>query len=202
MSELKTYYVNTVDQVEVLIITDAVALPVTLTFMKNYMKVDSTADDALISELIKSATQAVEKYTGRSIMVKTLQAIFTGNENWKSLPIIPAGNITEVKGVLQDGTETTYTSSEYKVSGGIEDKHVHVPVVMTLSGGRSLDQAKITYIAGYASTEIVPVPILETIWLMVTLSYQRRDILAEKCITIESNSALKQKLYPYKKLYI
>ena len=202
MSELRTVYQSTVDQIEVLVVTPSASLPVDLEFMKTYMKVDGDEDDDLIGRLIKSATESVEKYISRSLLPKTIQAIFTGNEYWKSLPILPIGVISEVKAVAQDGTETIYASGDYQVSGGIEDKHISVPVNMTLSGGRSLGQVKITYKAGYSSTSIIPTPILETIWLMVTLSYQSRDLLASECITIESNSGLKQKLYPYKKMYL
>ena len=202
MSELRTIYQSTVDQVEVLVVTPSASLPVDLAFMKNYMKVDIDNDDVLIDKLIRSAVESVERYISRSLIPKTVQAIFTGTESWKSLPILPVGEISEVKTVLQDGTETIHAAGNYQVSGGIEDKHVHAPTVMTLSGGRALDQVKITYKAGYAKSSIIPMPILETIWLMVTLSYQRRDLLASECITIESNTGLKQKLYPYKKMYL
>ena len=202
MSELRTIYQSTVDQVEVLVVTPSASLPVDLEFMKNYMKVDGDTDDDLIGRLIKSATESVERYTSRSLMPKTVQAIFSGNEYWKSLPVLPVGVISEVKTVAQDGSETIFASGDYQFSGGIEDKQISVPVNMTLQGGRSLDQVRVTYNAGYSSTSIIPTPILETIWLMVTLSYQRRDLLASECVTIESNSGLKQKLYPYKKMYL
>jgi uncharacterized phiE125 gp8 family phage protein len=201
-TELKTVFYSAVDQIEVAVITPAKSLPVELDFIKNYAKIETDKDDELIDRLIRSAVEQVEVYCSRSLMPKTLKANFFGTEHWKALPIIPVKEITEVKTVLQSGVEKIHAATDYEVIGGIEDTQVHAPVFMSLSGGRAIDHVEITYTAGYASTDIIPQVILESIWLLVTLSYQQRDLLAGQCITIASNSALRQKLFDYRKPYI
>lgn len=202
MSDLKTIYVSTVDQVEVLVLTDARTLPVDLEFMKGYMKVDHDEDDVLIQKLIKSAVEQAEKYTSRSLMPKTLKASFFGTEHWKQLPIVPVQSISVAKTIKSDGTEVIHDAADYQTIGGIEDKSIHTPIIMTTSAGRSIDHVEVTYLAGYKSTEIIPQVILEAIWQLVTLSYQQRDLMAGQCITITGNGSLKQKLYPYRKAWI
>jgi len=202
MSELQTIYVDAADHVEVVVETPPTAEPVDLAFIKDYAKISTSTDDLILSKLIKSATEQVEKHCQISLMPRTLKAIFTGLEYWKALPILPIIAISEVKSVLQDATETVFAASEYQTTGGPFDMSVHTPVTMTLSGGRSLDQIHITYTSGYADVNAIPATILEVIWLLVTLSYNQRDLLSGSCVTISANSALRQKLAPYTKLYL
>ncbi len=49
----------------------AEASPLTLVVAKSFMKVTSTADDALIQSMINACTEWGEKYTGRDFRVKT-----------------------------------------------------------------------------------------------------------------------------------
>ena len=54
------------------------ASPVDLATMKSYMKVTSTSDDVLIQQLIDSATQWGENYTGRDFRVKSWRVFLDG----------------------------------------------------------------------------------------------------------------------------
>lgn len=202
MSDLATVYFDEVDSVEVKVVTKPKASPVDLKFLKNYMKVETDEDDELITKLILSATDEVERYLSKSIMIRTLKAIFRGRETWKVLPILPAGDISEVKNVDADGNSTIYAETEYQVTGGADDKKVAAPQVMTVSKGRVTNETHVTYLSGYTSTEDIPMPILESLWLLVTLSYQRRELLAGACVSVATTPSVKAKLYPFQKVWI
>lgn len=47
--------------------------PVTLTEAKAFLQLDSTFEDALVGDLIKAATEAVEQATGKALIERTLQ---------------------------------------------------------------------------------------------------------------------------------
>ena len=202
MSELKTIYVDHVDNIEVVLTTAPKTLPVDVKFMKDYMKVSTDQDDELIGLLISSAVDQVERFTGRALMPRTLTAKFWGAEHWKELPIIPANAINTVKYFDQEDVETVYTSIQYQVSGGSNDKSVAVPKTMVISHGKALGHTEIEYVAGYESENKIPDDLLETIWLLVSMSYQMREVLNEQCISIGSQPVLKQRLFNYQKTYL
>lgn len=81
--------------------------PVTLSDVKSWLKVDFTADDALITELISSARQFVEDFTGRSIVAST---VIVEVEEDLRLPLPIHGEVTNV---TLNGTDTT----SYYISG-------------------------------------------------------------------------------------
>ena len=64
--------INSEFQVE--IVTDLTTEPVTLQEAKDYMRISSNAEDSLIEELITSARERIEKFTGLSLGEKTLRA--------------------------------------------------------------------------------------------------------------------------------
>jgi uncharacterized phiE125 gp8 family phage protein len=50
------------------IVTPPAALPIDLDFLKLYLKIDDTTDDALLTFLIKAAASFVENYTNRTLI--------------------------------------------------------------------------------------------------------------------------------------
>lgn len=100
---------------EVKIVTDveSSAEPVTLAEAKAFMVVDSTytADDTLITSLIKTARGLLEKYTELSFAPKVLKC-FTD----KSYLNIPYGPINEVTSVV-DQDDTEITDDNYTLRG-------------------------------------------------------------------------------------
>lgn len=56
-------------------------LPLDLDFVKNYLKVDGTEDDAFITFLINATAEYVQKYTGRTLINTQYQTYRNGFEN-------------------------------------------------------------------------------------------------------------------------
>jgi uncharacterized phiE125 gp8 family phage protein len=105
--------INSEFQVE--IVTDLTTEPVTLQEAKNYMRISSNAEDALIGELITSARERIEKFTGLSLGEKTLRAY------WFYFHIpqeIPYGPVTLIDSVVNDedvALEYTARGLQYKM---------------------------------------------------------------------------------------
>jgi len=75
--------------------------PVTLAEAKNYCRVTTSADDALITDLITQARESVEKATGLCITPKTISVWFNN----------PAGNFNMPFGPMDQATFKLYNIS-------------------------------------------------------------------------------------------
>lgn len=87
--------------------TDLAAEPVSLAEAKEYMEIDFSDFDDLITSLIKSARLASERFTGLSYGTKTI-SLTANNECEIQLPLGPVQSITSVKNT--DGDDLDYSS--------------------------------------------------------------------------------------------
>jgi uncharacterized phiE125 gp8 family phage protein len=121
--------------------------PVTRTEMKNYMRIsaftddnDSTSvdefteDDDLIDELIISAREGVEEFTGLALVPKEMRVVLTNLAGMSELPFSPIAEISEVlyKDDEEDAEDPDYINrfteepTSFKIYGQ-EVKNVHCP---------------------------------------------------------------------------
>ena len=79
--------------------TDATVEPVSSTEAKLYCKVTGTGDDTIFTQLIKTAREQIETYTGRSLVEKTYIVEYDKFENdtFFELPCWPVKSVTSVK---------------------------------------------------------------------------------------------------------
>jgi len=86
--------------------------PVTLTEAKNYCRVSTNADDALITDLITQAREAVEKATGLCLTSKNVTIFFNNPAGGLEMPFGPMDKTTFHLYDNNNGTEiynTTYS---------------------------------------------------------------------------------------------
>lgn len=91
---------------EIQITTDLVSEPVSVAEAKTYMRLIGSDEDTLIGELITSARQRLEKFTGLSFGNKTIKCYTRASDTWFELPYQPLLTITSVKN--DDGDDLTY----------------------------------------------------------------------------------------------
>jgi len=97
------------------IVTDLAVEPVTLQEAKDYMRISSDSENDLIEELITSARERIEKFTGLSLGEKTLRAY------WFYFHVpqeIPYGPVTLIDSVVNDedvALEYTARGLQYKM---------------------------------------------------------------------------------------
>jgi uncharacterized phiE125 gp8 family phage protein len=78
--------------------------PLSATTVKEYLKVDFTDEDTFITSLITGVRELIEEYTGRALVVKTIEYFEKDYSRETVLPYPEHDSITEVK---VNGTATT-----------------------------------------------------------------------------------------------
>lgn len=145
--------------------------PVTLQEAKNYCKVSNGVDDDLILELITSARERLEKYTGIAFGVKELVCYFKSVDTPFEVPYGPYPEIDEV--VNDEEDEVTYTLQGFNF------------ITMTANSSAGL---KITYTTGY---EELPKGLKLAILKQVFTDYENRENYAYSSVNELSSDAMR-----------
>jgi len=156
--------------------TAPVLEPVTLAEAKLHLKVDYTADDALITELIKTARQKCEQFQNRAFIEQIITAKLDSFSNVIALPMPPLISVTTVKYLDTNGVQQTLANTYYD-----EDK-TSQPGLITLGYNDSWPAVRsqhhaveIIYKAGYgAAASTVPEYIKTATKLWLSDLYEAR----------------------------
>lgn len=142
--------------------------PVSLDDAKNYLRVDGTDDNALISTLIKAVRYTAEQYLRSSFITQTWKlSLDKYAPSVCRLPMGPLQSITSVKSITRDGTETTLSSSLYFLKANNDFIEFETPPV-----GHRIE---ITYVTGYGdSASDVPAPIAQAMLIHLADIYDGR----------------------------
>lgn len=90
--------------------------PVSTAEAKLNLRVDHSADDTLITNLIKLARQEVERLTNTALISQTWDYVLDGFPTAPfKIPLYPLVSVTSIKYKVAAGTETTITSTNYIV---------------------------------------------------------------------------------------
>lgn len=104
-------------------LSGTVTEPLTLSVVKNYLKVDYNNDDALIAELMLSARQFAENHMSLSLAAQSFEATYENElPSFIVLPMSPIANIISV--IVEDlnGNQTTFLSNVYRLSA---ERYLH-----------------------------------------------------------------------------
>ena len=169
--------------------------PIAQSVAKTFLKVDTSDDDTLITELIKTARQFCEEYIGRALITQTLKLSLDGfvedersikeglyqapylnfYKRYISLPRPPVASVTHIKTYTDDDTATTYSSSNYYL-----DK-ARNPARVVLRDGevwpsslRVANAVEVTYVCGYGLASDVPSPLVVGMKEHITYMYEHR----------------------------
>jgi hypothetical protein len=160
--------------------SDLVAEPLSLADAKAWMRiVDYTSDDNLITALIKSTRLNLEKYTGLSFGVKTIQSTLSNDRLEFDLPYGPVSNVTIVQKWVEDEW-VTLTSSDYSI---IND----TLKVFTYS------KFRVTYTSGFTS---LPDDLITDMKVLVAWQYKNRGMNFQS----DKDNAASVTQYPYTNL--
>jgi hypothetical protein len=95
--------------IDVTVVSDLAAEPVSLTEIKSYLHIDFTNDDTLLSTMNIAARRRLESYCSRSFGAKTITSLMD-LACYEELPYGPVNTITSAK---LDGVEST----NYEIDG-------------------------------------------------------------------------------------
>jgi len=167
--------INSEFQIEV--VTDLSVEPVTLQEAKDYMRISSDSENDLIEELITSARERIEKYTGLSLGLKTLKAYWF----YFHVPSeIPYGPITAINSVVDDND----VALEY-TARGLQYKTLEAYSTQGLA---------IEYEAGFA---VCPKGLKLAILKQVSTDYENRENYSIYDQAYELSSDAKRQAQPY-----
>jgi len=158
---------------------------VSLAEMKGYLKqsfTDLTAEDRLISQMIQSARRWIEGYIGKTIIEKDITA-FTDDELAEFvLPYPPVTEITSVKRIDVQGTETILVkNTDYYEIGLNEKKLQFMNVWATVSF--SIAGIQVAYTA--KMTDTVELNICKTACMMIVAeNYYNRGMSSDASVSV------------------
>lgn len=161
------------------VITPATAELVTLDQAKSHLRVDTDAEDALITSLITVAREFAEHYTGKSLVPVTLEMTlprFPPYPECIALDAPPVTSVTSIKYTDTAGVEQTVDSANYALSPYGDSRQIqpayqfYWPVTQCIE-----DAVRIRYVAGYVDA---PGAVVSAILLLVGHLYENRQTVS------------------------
>ena len=174
------------------VVTAPSAEPVTTDEVKLWLRVDDTADDALIAGLITAARSIFEQLTGRALVETTYLATWDGlprvgtyggaglsrELELPRAPFAATSPVAWLKYLDEDGVEQTVASSDYTVETGRDAARYPRLVLNEAASWPTLGSypgaLRCQFTAGYGAASDVPAEIKVCLKQLVTHLYQNR----------------------------
>lgn len=169
------------------LVTAPAAEPVTLSEVKDQMRITHSDEDTFLNELITTARVYSENYTSRALVSQTwdcwLDAFPPGTEAIK-LPLAPLISVTSVKYYDSNDTLQTWSSANYTVDTDHLVGSIYPGRNTSYPSPRIYPKAvEIRFVAGYADSgaspvdlaDNVPTPIKAAIKMLVAHWYENRE---------------------------
>lgn len=142
------------------VLTPPTLEPVTLSEVKEYIKLDGKAEDKYLESIIKAVRLALEGILGRSIMTQTIMLrLDAWPSNVLNLPRPPLVSVTAIRTLDEAGAKTVYSASNYYINTGGGKAQIVIKCASSLPSNynRAHGGYEVEYIAGYGN-EISDVP--------------------------------------------
>lgn len=162
------------------LLTAATAAAVSLAEAKAHLRIDDTADDALIAALVAAATDAAEHLMGRAVMPQTWALTldeFPGSTCKIRLDRPPVASVTSVRYIDAAGAQIVLPDNKYQLLTGSDYRSDIVPSWnASWPTARAQPEAvQVLFIAGYANATAVPELIKAWIKLRLGALYEHRE---------------------------
>jgi uncharacterized phiE125 gp8 family phage protein len=180
--------------------------PITIKELKDYLKLDYTTDDAMLTALICTARQWAEKYTSRAFICRTLKAHFENHNEKVRLPYPPINSVTTVTRVRDNESSALTLNTDYYVNG-VADKYLTLTSLSTSNVTPGISprdnlrawNLEVTFIAGYGySREDVPSGIRHGVLRLAAYLYENRDEVEVGTIVAKIPFGIRAMLDAYK----
>lgn len=155
------------------------AEPLTLTEVKEALRIDGTDEDTLLTRLIKTARRLVEAQTGITIVSTTYRLRIEGFRGYSGAIELPRTPVTSVSSVIYTdsvGDSTTLDAADYTVSLGDVMKPARiVPAYLGYwpQTRGHIDDVAVTFVAGSASAAAAPPELRDMVWMLVDYMHRR-----------------------------
>lgn len=198
--------------------TQPTAEPLSEAEIRNYLKSDDSADQALILMMGKTARKFCEDFTHRSLMPQTLNLFLDATEdmsnplwegmrtgpylnyykNYVTLPRGPVQAVSSLKTYNDDDVATTMASSRYYVDTAREPSRITLRTGETFPTAlRVANSIEVIYLVGYTNASTVPEPLKLGMLMHIAYMFDQRGDMKDYQETL-SMPPMIQKLYsPY-----
>ncbi len=168
--------------------------PLTLSEVKDYLRIQDTQDDALLTALITASRERAEAFTRRVWITQTWtlwldrfpkekasRKGWESNAQWISIPKPPLQSVAFLKTYDATNTATEFNPARYLVD------NISVPGRIALNESetwpvdlRPVQSIEIEFTAGYGLASDVPEPVRQGMLLWIKLAYASKARLFEK----------------------
>ena len=180
-------------------VTAPATAPVTLEEVKDQLRLDGTAEDALLQRYIDAATDAIEGPYGIGVLMESQTWAFYLDAFPRviRIPLFPVISVDEITYIDESGTEQTLPTSSYRVDT------VSNPARINSASGetwpptlfREPNAVKVKFTGGY---NIVPEPLRAAVILWVAHMYEIRQPVVVGTTTDEVPYAIEEMLGRYR----
>lgn len=145
---------------------------------KQHLKIDTTADDTYIDNLITAATESCQIYTNRYFITTTVTQY---SDSWKEVASLyksPVQELTHIKYYNSSDVLTTWEATEYILDAVSEPARIAVAVDYSFPNlsTRELNRVEVKYKVGYGdAASDVPDGIKQAVLLCIGNWYENRQ---------------------------
>lgn len=167
------------------LITAPAVEPVSSTEAKLHCRIDTNADDTLITMLIATARRTVEADSGRALITQTWELVLDGfpASTKIRMPLPPLQSITHIKYYTNatPSVEATFASTNYLVS--VDDPYGGLIVLKDSASWPSITDplekgaVRIRFICGYGLAAAVPEIYKQAMLLLIGHWYENRETI-------------------------
>jgi len=165
---------------DLVIVSDAVAIPITLAKVKEHLNVDFDDQDDKITDLLASAFREVELYLELGLKTKTVRMSYVQINGTVLMPFSPIQSITSVTDLdgtaLVEGTDYSFSGDKTKISA------------------YSQNGIKVTYVGGFTS---LPADIENAILDIIAVDFDNK--VEDKRLALK---AIKSRIKHYRPIYV
>jgi len=175
--------------------------PVTVAEAKAHLRVDGSAEDALIASLILTSRLHIEAALGLALVTQSWRLSLDG---WPPLrvvevPIRPVFSVAEVRVRNAAGDAAVLPAESYLADVASVPPRIAPGASGWPEPGRALAAIEIDLIAGFGATaEAVPAPIRQALLLLVAHWFEHRDPIEIGSQETRIPAAVSELLMPYR----
>ena len=162
------------------VITPAASEPLSLSEVKEFLRVDHSDDDTTLAIMISAAREMCEQYTRQIMLTTTIEEFYDTFPNytpqWMDTVYLsrgPVQSITSVKYVDSLGDEQTISSVNYRT-----DLISQPSRIVSENGWNAtkdtVNAVVVRYVVGYSSASDIPAPLRQGMLLVISEMYENR----------------------------
>lgn len=169
--------------------------PVSLSTVKDHLRIDTTDQDSALSNLIQAARERAERYLARALITQTLELRLDRFPSMIELPRPPIQSMDTITYIDPDGVEQTLASYDADTEGAriIPSHGSDWPTTRV-----TVNAVTVTYTAGYGDAADVPEAIKQGMLVQIERMYDRHDTDYDKTLAMVSASLM----WPYREVKV